>query len=80
MEESKNFVIAEIEKITFKKVGPDDLLIQSRLLDSIALVDLLVAIEEKFGINIPTAEINPDNFDTVQRIMDYLSKKYRETA
>jgi acyl carrier protein len=75
MEESKNFVIAEIEKITFKKVGSDDSLIQSRLLDSIALVDLLVAIEEKFGINIPTAEINPDNFDTVQRIMDYLSKK-----
>ncbi len=75
MEETKSFILAEIEKITFKKVDSDDSLIQSRLLDSIALVDLLVAIEEKFGINIPTAEINPDNFDTVQKIMDYLSKK-----
>jgi acyl carrier protein len=75
MEEVRDYIIAEIEKITFRKVGVSDSLIQSRLLDSIGLVDLLVAFEEKFGVNIPTSDIHPDNFDTVARIMDYLSKK-----
>lgn len=75
MEEIENYIIAEVKKITFRTVGKEDSLVQSRILDSIALVDLLVAIEEKLGINIPTAEITPDNFDTITRIMDYLSKK-----
>jgi acyl carrier protein len=75
MEEIRGFIAAEIEKIAFRKVGPSDSLIQSRILDSIALVDLLVAVEEKLGINISTAEITPDNFDTIDRLMDYISKK-----
>ena len=75
MEEIRGFIVTEIEKIAFRKVGASDSLIQSRVLDSIALVDLLVAIEEKLGINIPTAEITPDNFDTIARMMDYLSNK-----
>jgi len=75
MEEKIIFIQNEIEKIAFKKVGTSDSLLQSLLLDSIALVDLLVAIEEEFGINIPTAEINPDNFDTIDRMMIYLTKK-----
>jgi acyl carrier protein len=75
MEEKITFIQTEIEKIAFKKVGTSDSLLQSRLLDSIALVDLLVAIEEEFGINIPTAEINPDNFDTIDRMMIYITKK-----
>jgi acyl carrier protein len=75
MEEIRGFIVAEIEKIAFRKVGTSDSLIKSRILDSIALVDLLVAVEEKLGINIPTAEITPDNFDTIDRLMEYLSNK-----
>jgi acyl carrier protein len=75
MENIRGFIAAEIEKIAFRKVGASDSLIQSRILDSIALVDLLVAVEEKLGINIPTAEITPDNFDTIDKLMEYLSKK-----
>jgi len=75
MEEIRRFITDEIEKIVFKKVGVSDSLIQSRLLDSIALVDLLVAVEEKLGINIPTAEITPENFDTIEKLINYISKK-----
>ena len=77
MEEIKGFIIDEIEKIAFRKVGDSDSLIQTRILDSIALVDLLVAIEEKLGITIPNAEINADHFDTINKMMEYLSKKMK---
>ena len=74
MEDLKNFVQNEIMNLAFVKVGFDDSLIKSRILDSISVVDLLVSIEEKTGKNIPQHLINENNFDTINRIIDTLKK------
>jgi acyl carrier protein len=74
MDEIKIFIQNEIMNLAFVKVGYDDSLIKSKLLDSISLVDLLVLIEEKTGKNIPQYLINVENFDTINIISETLKK------
>lgn len=53
---------------------PDDSLFESGLLDSFMLVDLVAAIEAKFKIKVPDADLNPRKFDSLARIDSYLSQ------
>jgi acyl carrier protein len=69
MEDLKLFIQQEIVGLAFKKVEYDESLIKSRLLDSIVVVDLLVAIEEKTGKQIPQHLVNPDHLDTINLIV-----------
>lgn len=73
MEELKLIIQQEISNLAFKKVGFDDSLIKSKLLDSISVVDLLVFIEEQIGKTIPQHLINEENMDTINTIIDTIS-------
>ena len=70
--EIKKLILDEIKSISFVQLGLDDSIIESQLLDSIGLIDLVIFIEENIGIKIPTNDINKENFDTVNKIADYL--------
>jgi acyl carrier protein len=69
MEDLKIFIQSEILNIAFSKVDFDESLIESRLLDSITVIDLLVTIEEKIGKTIPQHLINSEHLDTINRIV-----------
>lgn len=71
----RDFLIQEIKNITFKTVTSDESLIQSGLLSSITVVDLVVAIEEQYNIKIPFIEITKNNFDTIELIIQFLKGK-----
>jgi len=45
--------------------SPDQPLISSGIIDSFALVELAVFIEEEFGARVPDPEMTVANFDTV---------------
>lgn len=68
MEELKLFIQQEIAQLAFKKVTFDESLIQSRLLDSITVVDLVVSIEEKTGKRIPQHLMTEENLDSIDKI------------
>jgi D-alanine--poly(phosphoribitol) ligase subunit 2 len=68
-------VIEEIKNLAFRKVGPDDSLIKSKLLDSITIVDLAVALEERAGVKIPFTEITEEWFESPRQIARYLMSK-----
>lgn len=74
MSDLENFIQAEIVNLAFKKVGLDESLIHSKLLDSITMVDLIVSIEEKIGKQIPQHLINDDNFENIYRIINTINK------
>ena len=75
MESLKEFIIEEIESLTFTKVTEKDPLLSSKLLDSITVVDLAVAIEDQTGIEIPFTEISIENFDNIDLIIEFLKDK-----
>lgn len=69
MEDQKLFIQKEIMNLAFTKVGFDDSLLKTNILDSITLVDLLVAMEDEFAIKIPQHLINDENMDTINRMV-----------
>ncbi len=71
----EDFLIDKIEELAFSRVEKDDSLWQSKILDSITIVELVVEIENKFSISIPFNEIIEDNFETISNMMKYIASK-----
>ncbi len=70
--------LIEILKTVTKKdvaAAPDESLFESGILDSFALPDLVSALEQEFGIQIPDSDLNPRKFDSIERIEEYLDSR-----
>ncbi len=50
-------------------------LMESGLLDSLLLVELMAGIEEEFGVKISFDEIELDNFRSVARIAEFVRRQ-----
>ena len=54
--------------------GLDEDLIESGLLDSMALVELLFAIEQEFAVELPLEDLDVERLRSVRGIASYVSK------
>lgn len=50
-------------------------LFESGLFDSLGGIELLIQIEEKIGIKLEPTEVDREDFNTPNKIIDYLSKR-----
>lgn len=75
MENIREFLRNEISNIAFAKISDDELIIETKVLDSISMIDLAVSIEQKFGISISNREINEDNFGSINKIAVFVEYK-----
>ncbi|MCB0482051.1 MAG: acyl carrier protein [Flavobacteriales bacterium] len=69
------FLKAEIESLTFEEVETNVPLISTKILDSITVVDLAVAIEDEYKIKVPLNEVTEEEFDTIERMAKYIQNK-----
>jgi acyl carrier protein len=53
-------------------VGRDTPIMETGLLDSMALVQLIQFIGQKFGVTIPDEEVTPELFESPMRIAAYV--------
>ena len=67
-------LLGEISK-TPLPTSASDSLFDAGVLDSFSLVDLVAALERNFGIKIPDSDLNPRQFDSVERIEQYLQSQ-----
>jgi acyl carrier protein len=58
-----------------KRIAPDQSLLDTGILDSLALLRLIVFIEEQFGITVGDDEVTPVNFDSLDKIKSYVDGK-----
>ena len=56
-------------------LGEEDSLLESGMLDSMAIVKLVSFIEEKFGVALSDEEFDPDNFETLKAIATMIESK-----
>ena len=61
-------ISAQILRQPNRKIGPDDALITSGLIDSMSLVDLALLVEDSYGVRIDDTELNADTFDTLSQL------------
>ena len=71
----ENFLIDKIEELAFTKVTKYQKLWESKILDSISIVELVVEIENEYSIKVPFNEIVVENFETVENILKYIDSK-----
>lgn len=53
---------------------PDENLLESDILDSVAMMELVLWSEGEFGFTVDTDDLTPDNFATLNAIVAYIDK------
>jgi acyl carrier protein len=76
IQEKVKDIIAEQLGVDVTEVVPDASFIDDLGADSLDTVELVMALEEEFGIEIPDEEA--EKISTVKDAMDYISEHYEE--
>jgi acyl carrier protein len=56
-------------------VGDDDSLLDSGILDSTGVLEVVTFLESRFGIAVADDEIVPENLETIARISAFVSRR-----
>jgi acyl carrier protein len=56
-------------------IGDGDSLVRGGILDSTGIYELIMHIEETFGLSIAPEEMIPDNFDTLDAMDAFIARK-----
>jgi len=81
---NKNDISETVKKFILEELAPDcnanelkenQSLLDSGIIDSMAVMKLLDFIEKKFQLKVPVDELVPENFETLTAITDLISKK-----
>jgi acyl carrier protein len=62
-----------VEALSIQVPSVETDLVETGLLDSLALVELLFAIEQRFGVDLSLGELDIENFRSVERIAAFLA-------
>ena len=54
---------------------PSTDLLESGLLDSLLLMDLIFHIEERYGVRFDSDQVNPSNFRTIEDIVSFVQNQ-----
>ena len=70
-------IVSIVQKIAKKEIHPDadESLFDAGYLDSFALPDMITALEQEFGIEVPDSDLNPRKFESIARIETYLNSR-----
>ncbi|MEQ1516030.1 MAG: acyl carrier protein [Usitatibacteraceae bacterium] len=56
-------------------IGDDTSFMKGHILDSTGFIELILFIEESFGVKVDDAEMLPENFDSLLNIEGYVGRK-----
>ena len=67
----ENFITGRSQK----EISPEESLIDSGIIDSTGILELVMFIEEKYSITIEDEELIPENLDSVKNLVAFLERK-----
>lgn len=67
-----NYVQTELN--ADEDISGDTELFSSGMLDSVSMVGLISYVEDKGGVHIQPGDVTLDNFDTIDAILDYVTR------
>lgn len=71
----RSFVISNFLLGRQESLNDNDSFLEQGIIDSTGILELVAYLEETYGIEITEAELTPDNLDSINRIVAYLSRK-----
>ncbi len=58
-----------------KEIGDDESFLESGIIDSTGVLEVVGFIEDEFDIEVLDEELIPDNFDTLTKLTTYVTNK-----
>ena len=71
------YIRTQVIKRPQYRLGNEDALISTGLIDSFHLVDLAVFVEETFGVRIEDTELNASTFDTIAQLSAIIQQRLK---
>ncbi len=62
------------------KLGHEDSLLETGVIDSTGVLELVAFIEETYAIKVEDEDIIPENLDSIQNITLYITQKLSQTT
>ena len=75
---AENFMFSEPGAVD--SFGDDTSLIDTGIVDSTGVLELVAFLEQQFGISVGDDELVPDNLDSIRRLMAFLDRKLGHAA
>jgi len=72
--------ISEEKGINIDDISNDTSLLESGMIDSVNMVQILSFIEEQFSIKVEDNELIPENFDTINSILNLIKGKLPDNS
>ncbi|MBU4377286.1 MAG: acyl carrier protein, partial [Candidatus Omnitrophica bacterium] len=69
-----------LKRLQDNQLKDNDSFLEQGIIDSIGVIELTNFIQKAFRIEIEVSEIIPDNFDTLNNLERYITKKLRKDA
>ncbi|OGO04520.1 MAG: hypothetical protein A2Y73_01555 [Chloroflexi bacterium RBG_13_56_8] len=66
--------------IVEQNLDNDASFLESGIVDSTGVLELVLFAEETFGIQVDDHDVIPDNFDSVNQLAAYIARKQREAT
>jgi acyl carrier protein len=76
LEDVEEILLTEIAMdLGRESLDPDEDLLAQRVIDSLGVVRLIVSLEKAFGIEVIDEEIVPENFQSLNSLVEYIEQK-----
>ncbi len=73
----RNHVISHFHLRRVGDLGDEDSLLESGLIDSLGILELVEYLEKTFGIALVDGDLSPENFDSIAALTRFVGTKIR---
>jgi acyl carrier protein len=71
----RKFVLDKFPLARKQQIKDSDPLLESGVLDSLGVLDLVSFVEQEFSVHVADDELTPENFQTIDRIAAFIESK-----
>lgn len=71
----REYVFTRFPSVRALRVSDEDSLLDAQLIDSLGVLDIVVFLEDTFGIQVADDELNADNFDSIGALVRFVLRK-----
>ena len=79
-ERIRGFVFEKFPMAKKRGVKDSDELLESGIVDSLGILDLVAFLESEFGLGVTDEELLPENFRSIEQVARFAERKQRESS
>jgi acyl carrier protein len=76
----REFILKQFPLARKQGIGAGDKWLEAGLLDSLGILDLIHFLEQDFSIHVADEELQPDNFQSLEAVADFVRRKRNGTS